>query len=153
MQAVAADQREERRQEGAAGRAGAARDEIGELAELDARESRARAAKVTAIATWNQRALRASAAMLARPQVKLDSSRNAVSIATLLQVEQLAPLGPPAVCPEQHRIGREEGREHHDVAEQENPEAEAGHDALRAPGRCDARRRRCAEQMRVAMRA
>ena len=53
MQAVAADQREEGRQEGAARRPGAARDQAGELAQLSARKP-APSTKVTAIATWNQ---------------------------------------------------------------------------------------------------
>jgi hypothetical protein len=55
--------------------------------------------QVTAIATWNQRELRTSAAMLAMPQAKLDNNKKAVSIATFLRLKSSAPLGPPAVCP------------------------------------------------------
>ena len=36
--------------------------------------------------------------MLAKPQTKLDSSRQTVSIATFLRSNSSAPLGPPAVC-------------------------------------------------------
>ena len=50
MQAVAADQREEGRQERAARRAGAARDQAREFVDLEAQERRARARQVTAIA-------------------------------------------------------------------------------------------------------
>src|SRR6267154_981235 len=56
-------------------------------------------AQVTAMAIWNQIALRSSAAILARPQVKLDARRNAVSIATLRRLGRSWPVGPPAVCP------------------------------------------------------
>ena len=85
---------------------------------------------MTAIATWNQALLRTSAAMLARPQVKLDASRHAGLDRDIAQVEQLVrrSVRPPSA--RQHRIGREEGREHDDVAEQEDPEAVAGDDAL-----------------------
>ncbi len=38
--------------------------------------------------------------MLARPQVKLDSSRHAVSIATLCRSNRSLPDGPPAVAPD-----------------------------------------------------
>src|ERR1700716_2650782 len=56
-------------------------------------------AQVTAMASWNQIVLRVSAAMLARPQGKLDARRNPVSIATLRRSNSSRPLGPPAVCP------------------------------------------------------
>ena len=36
--------------------------------------------------------------MLAMPQVKLESSRQAVSIATLFRLNSSFPLGPPAVA-------------------------------------------------------
>ena len=62
--------------------------------------------------------------------MKLESSRQAVSIATLCRSNSSRPLGPPAVCPDQHRVGREERGEHDDVAEQEDPEAVADDDAL-----------------------
>ena len=38
--------------------------------------------------------------MLATPQVKLDSSRHAVSIATVLRWNRSFPPGPPAVSPD-----------------------------------------------------
>src|SRR5258706_15414776 len=56
-------------------------------------------AQVTAMKTWYQRWLRVSAAIVARPQVKLDASRKPVSIATLRRSNRSRPLGPPAVCP------------------------------------------------------
>ena len=63
--------------------------------------------------------------------MKLESSRQAVSIADVAQVEQLPPARPARRLPDQHRVGREKGGEHDDVAEQENPEAIADDDALR----------------------
>src|SRR6266851_5392258 len=56
-------------------------------------------AQVTAMADWNHIVLRVSAAILARPQVKLDARRNPVSIATFFRSKSSRPLGPPAVCP------------------------------------------------------
>ena len=38
--------------------------------------------------------------MLAMPQVKLDSSRHTVSIATLVRSNRSCPDGPPAVSPD-----------------------------------------------------
>ena len=38
--------------------------------------------------------------MLAMPQTKLDSSRQPVSIATFFRLNNSAPCGPPAVCPD-----------------------------------------------------
>src|ERR1700730_6268997 len=75
--------------------------------------------------------------MLARPQVKLETRRNAVSSPTLRRLTRSRHLGPPGRVAGQHRIGGEEGGEHDDVAQQENPEAVAGDDALRnrSPGR------------------
>ena len=68
--------------------------------------------------------------MLAMPQVKLESSRQAVSIATIVEVKQLLPARPAGRLSGQHRVGREERGEHDDVAEQEDPEAVADDDAL-----------------------
>jgi hypothetical protein len=42
-------------------------------------------------------------------------------------IEQLEPVWPAGGVVGQHGIGREQGREHHDVAQQEQPEAEARH--------------------------
>src|ERR1700704_5164126 len=53
----------------------------------------------TALGSWDPVVLRVSAAILARPQVKLDASRNPVSIATFFRSNSSRPLGPPAVCP------------------------------------------------------
>ena len=83
----------------------------------------------------------ALAPMAAKPQVKLESRRHAVSIATLCRSNRSLPLGPPAVSFDQHRIGGEERREHHDVAEQEDPEAVADDDALRGGARVVENRR------------
>ena len=55
---------------------------------------------MTAIETWNQNLLRRSAAMLAMPQVKLDSNRQPVSIATFVQVEQLRAARPAGGLPD-----------------------------------------------------
>ena len=68
--------------------------------------------------------------MLARPQVKLDSSRHAVSSADIAQIEQIPPARAARGRIHQHRVGREERGEHDDVAEQEDPEAVANDDAL-----------------------
>jgi hypothetical protein len=54
--------------------------------------------------------------MLAMPQVK--------------EIEQILPARPARRLGGQHGIGREERREHDDVAEQEDPEAVADDDAL-----------------------
>jgi len=54
--------------------------------------------------------------------------------------------------PEQHAIGREEAREHHDVGEQEYPEAVSGHDPLWCRAFMSERRILQATQvMRIAM--
>ena len=87
--------------------------------------------QVTAMRSGTSSRLRTSAAMLAKPQVKLDSSRKAVSDRDVLEIEQLRAVRAAGGLPRQHRIGREEAGEHHDVAEQEDPEAVAGHDPLR----------------------
>ena len=76
-------------------------------------------------------AARICAPMLARPQVKLDSSRQAVSMRDIAEIEQLASARPARGRVRQHRIAREERREHDDVAEQEDPEAVADDDPLR----------------------
>src|SRR5208283_3464973 len=49
----------------------------------------------------------------------------------IAQVEQLPTAWSPCGVPDQHRIGGEEGGEHDDVAQQENPEAVTGDNALR----------------------
>ncbi len=97
VQAVAADQREEGRQEGAARRPGALRDDVGELAELE-REERAPSSTVTRRSASTGMSAR-DAAMLAMPQAKLDSSRQAGLDRDVREVEQLRPVGPPLVVP------------------------------------------------------
>src|SRR3981189_3471898 len=70
-----------------------------------ARKPRPRA-QVTAMADWNQIVL------------------------GVAEVEQVAPRRPTRRLPEQNRVGREEGREHDHVAENEDPKTVAGNDAL-----------------------
>ena len=71
------------------------------------------------------------------PQVKLENSRHIVSSSDVAAVEQLQPVGPAGGVVGQHGIGREQGREHHDVAQQEQPEAEAGDDSIGAGPRSE----------------
>jgi hypothetical protein len=69
--------------------------------------------------------------MLAMPQVKLDASRHAVSMFRAGR--------PTRGLADQNGVGRKEGGEHDDVAEQEDPEAVADHDPFRrgaAVGSC-----------------
>ena len=87
--------------------------------------------------------------------MKLESSRQrGLDRDVVRRSNSSRPLGPPAVCPDQHRVGREQRREHDDVAEQEDPEPVGDDDALRRQprrprasrcpptrGRCDARPR------------
>ena len=65
------------------------------------------------------------------PQVKLDSSRQAVSIAMLVGFEKLVPGGTVGDRRLQHRMRRKQARKHHDVAEQEKPEAVGDDHGLR----------------------
>src|SRR3954468_12279639 len=68
------------------------------------------------------------------------------------QVEQLTPARPPRRLAEQHGVGREERRKHDHVAEDEDPEAISGHDALgRGPGVLHAGRFHATQMMRVAV--
>ena len=67
---------------------------------------------------------------LATPQAKLDSRRKAVSNRDDVEVKQIPTARPAGGLVHQHRIGGEERRKHHDVAEQEDPEAVADNDAL-----------------------
>ena len=50
---------------------------------------------------------------------------------TLRRLNSSRPVGPPAVLPDKHRIGREQRREHDDVAEDEDPEPVSDDDARR----------------------
>src|SRR3982751_5959075 len=66
------------------------------------------------------------------------------------QIEQLAPARPARRLAEQHGIGREERRKHDYVAEDEDPEAIAGDDALgRGAGMRYAGRFHATQMMRV----
>ena len=51
--------------------------------------------------------------------------------AGVAKIEQFGAGGAARGLADQHGVGRKEGGEHHDVAEQEDPEAEADHDPLR----------------------
>jgi hypothetical protein len=73
--------------------------------------------------------LRVLAATAESPQVKLERRRHEVSITMLRGSNRSCPEGPPAVAL-QHRVRREERGEHHDVAEQKNPEPIPDDDAL-----------------------
>jgi hypothetical protein len=85
---------------------------------------------VTSSQPWVQH-VAALGAIIARPQVKLDSSSATVSIATS--------CGRTAGCPcraavgrvDQRRVGREQRREQHHVRQDEQPEAVGDDDALR----------------------
>jgi hypothetical protein len=63
--------------------------------------------------------------------VKLDSKQAAGFDRDAPQIEQLAPAAGRRPSARQHRVAREEAGEHHDVAEQEDPETVAGDDPLR----------------------
>ena len=86
---MAADQREEGREEGAALRSRAFVDHLGELVELDEQEHEAEQAGDEQPALCPSMFLR-FAAIIARPQTKLETSSAIVSTATSGAVEQLA---------------------------------------------------------------
>ena len=71
------------------------------------------------------------ATIIARPQVKLDSSSAIVSIATRLRSNSWLVVGPPSVACDQRRISREQRRKKHHVRQDEQPEAVGHDDALR----------------------
>jgi hypothetical protein len=50
-------------------------------------------------------------------------------------IEQLGAGGAAGRGAHEHRVGGKQGREHHDVAEEEDPEAVGNHDALRRGAR------------------
>ena len=74
-------------------------DHADELADLDEQEARPEHERQRHAAVVHQRR-RALAPMVAMPQVKLESKRKAVSIATLVRLKRSFPLGPPAVSPD-----------------------------------------------------
>ena len=130
VQPVAADEGEEGGQERAAVRAVALGDHSGELVDLETEEAEAEQAGHDEADLRPQHVAHAGgdhgeAADEARQQQerRLDRDR--------LQVEELERPGAAGGRVRQHRVGRVEGREHHEVAEQEDPEAVGGDDALR----------------------
>jgi len=74
--------------------------------------------------------LRALAATAESPQVKLDRRRHDRLDRDTPRIEQLMPGRTARGRGPQHGMGREEGGEHHDVAEQKNPKAVSHDDAL-----------------------
>src|SRR4051794_12506447 len=130
VEAVAADQREERGQESAARRAIAAGNEISELAKLndekdEAEQTRHRHPEIEPEPVAHIGCDARHAARETRQQ-QADSLDRDVPL-----LEYLRTLRAAGGLVGQHRIGRKEAREHHDVGEQEDPEAIGGHDALR----------------------
>ena len=137
VQAMAADQREEGREERAARRACPLRDHARELVHLDGEKCGAEQEGHGHRAIEPGSAMRSGAdageaAGEAREQQAGRLDRD------VPQVEQLAAARSACRVADQHRVGREEGREHDDVAEQEDPEAVADDDALRTspPAAC-----------------
>ena len=126
MQSVRADQREEGGQEGAARGPGA-------LARCSRTNSDISRTMKDAPRTEGDRGpeigRRAGAPCAAssaqRPQVKLEASRQPVSMSTCLRSKSSTPVGPASRLAREHRIGGEQRAKDHDVAQQEQPEAEA----------------------------
>ncbi len=98
VQAMAADQREERREERASRRARPVRDQACKLPDLegDERRSENEGHRHGAIEPGSAPRLRADAGEAAGEARQQQAGRLDRGIA---QVEQLRPLGPPAVCP------------------------------------------------------
>src|SRR5207248_320741 len=130
VQAMAADQRKERREERAAGRTCPACDQARKLLDLNAdkRGAEQEGRRHRAIEPGSAVRPGADACEAAREARQEQAGRLDPGVA---QVEQLPPARPARRLPDQHRIGREKGGEHDDVAEQENPEAVTNDDALR----------------------
>src|SRR5215203_3938498 len=129
VKTVAANQREEGRQERTPGRPGATLNETGELAGLKAEEGRPERESRAHGGVEPCRFARAGgdgreAACEAREE-KAGRLRSRVR-----EVEELRGLGTARRVRSQYRIGGKERREHDNVAEQENPEAETYDDAL-----------------------
>ncbi len=130
VQPMAADQGEEGGQEGAALRAGAAADHVGELAELEREERQAecegdQSAEIGAEATSRLHRQRHQSAGVTRGKEAGRFDGDACL------AEQLHAARPAVSRARQHGIGRKQRREHHDVAQQEDPEAEGDDDWLR----------------------
>src|SRR5258708_22309075 len=127
---MAADQGEEGREERAARRTCPARDQANELLDFEPDERRSEDEGRSHGAVEPRPAMRvgADACEAAGEAREEQAPRLDPGIA---QVEQLPPARPARGLPDQHRVGREKGREHDDVAEQENPKAVTDNDPLR----------------------
>ena len=130
VQAVATDEGEEGRQERAAVRAVAFSDHPGELIELEAEEAEAEQPGHEEADLGPQHIAHAGgdhrqAANEARQQQERRLGRDR------LQVEELERPGSARGRVRQHRVGRIEAREHHEVGQEEDPEPVGGDDALR----------------------
>ena len=114
-----------------------ARDEIGEFAKLDGKEDQPEHAghghaevEPEPVAHVGRNARHAAGKARQQQADRLDRD--------IALLENLRALGAAGGLVNQHRIGRKEAGEHHDVGEQEYPEAIGGHDALRRrPGMLD----------------
>src|SRR6185369_7658534 len=122
--------RKERRQEGAARWSGAGGDHGGELAQLDEDEGGAehkgdahRAVELAGVPLDHREARHTAGEARHQQTGGLDGDA--------AQIEQLLARRPARGRIAQYGVAREEARKHHDVAEQENPEAVADHDAFR----------------------
>src|SRR5258708_23808122 len=130
VQAMAANQRKEGREERASCWARPACDQARKLAglEADKRGSEYEGRRHRAVEPRPAVRLGADACEAAGEAREEQAGRLDPGIA---QVEQLPPARPAGRLPDQYRVGREEGGEHDDVAKQENPEAVTDDDALR----------------------
>src|SRR5260221_12742302 len=130
VQAMAANQRKEGREERASCWARPACDQARKLAglEADKRGSEYEGCRHRAVEPRPAMRLGADACEAAGEAREEQAPRLDPGIA---QVEQLPPARPARGLPDQHRVGREKGREHDDVAEQENPKAITDNDPLR----------------------
>ena len=141
VQAVASDKGEECGQESAALRGGAAGDHVGELANLESDESgpeheREYRKEVDVNATPRIDRQRHHPARVARGKQTSGLDRDADLI------EQLRAGRTARSRMHEHCVGGKKRREHHDVAEEEDPEAVGNHDPLwRRTGLAGARQR------------
>src|ERR1700736_5709123 len=130
MKAVASDQREESRKEGAPRRACPLRDHARELPDLNAQKRRSKNKG------RGHRAIEPGPATCPGPDAweaagEARDEKERRLEPDVAQVEHLPAGRSPCRVAGQHRVGGEEGGEHDDVAQQENPKAVAGDDALR----------------------
>jgi hypothetical protein len=127
---MTADQRKEGREECAACRTGTARDQVGKLPDFEADKGGAedKSRRHGGMEPGSAMRLGADAGEAAGEAREQQAGRLDRGIA---QVEQLMPARAARRLPDQHRVGREEGGEHDDIAERKNPEAVTDDDALR----------------------